>query len=224
LGPSSLYDRIHSENIGHLRSGTIELDPFLSAGTPDPRRGVSLVIPMGGMPGSYESMVRRFSDIEPGQYYYPRADLHVTVFDFLQCRAGYEGGVRLDEAFRELAVAALASTGAFSLSMRGIVFSRSAGLIAGYDGGRLVALRAAIRKLMRDRGLMIDERYESSSAHASFVRFRRSLLDPEAFAAAIEASRELELGGREIAQVDLVEHDWYNSAASRRLIGSIALE
>jgi len=200
------------------------VDAFLASERPDPRLGLSLVVPIEGIEEGYRALVRRISRIEPGQYYYPPSDLHATVFDFLQARAGYSSEAALESAFLDIALEALASERSFAIELRGIVFSSSAGMIKGYDGGALTRIRERIRSLMRLRGLANDERYASESAHVTFTRFRGSLADPAALCAAIGELRESELGEAAATRLELVEHDWYNSAGTRRIIGEIPLE
>ncbi len=224
MSSPELYDRIHASNIGRLRSGSVEVDAFLSSGKPDPRLGLSLVVPIGGIAEPYRALVRSLSRIEPGQYYYPLDDLHITVFDFLQARADYAKAPALVEAFLDISREALASERGFAVGLRGIVFSASAGMIKGYDGGALTRIRKRIRSLMRLRGLANDERYESESAHVTFTRFRVGLADPAALCASIDEFSELEMGEAAVTRLELVEHDWYNSAGTRRIIGEIPLE
>jgi hypothetical protein len=201
-----------------LRSGAVEVDRVLAAGRPDARRGISLVIPADGIAPAYEALVADFAALDGEQYYYPRSDLHITIFDFLQAREGHAADPGHEASFREVSRSALALTGSFAIELRGVVFSRAAVLIKGYDGDRLCGLRKRIRAELGARRLGNDERYESSSAHISFARFRRRPSDPAALCGLIEASGEMDLGTLKIGAVELVEYDWYNSAASRRVL------
>jgi hypothetical protein len=73
------------------------------------------------------------------------------------------------------------------------------------------------------RGLRNDERYESRSAHVTFCRFASPLQDPEGLVSLIDACRDLSLCAEEVANMELVEHDWYNSKATKRVIARFAL-
>ncbi|HOX33282.1 MAG TPA: hypothetical protein PLB91_13210 [Spirochaetales bacterium] len=223
MSSPALYEGIRSAGAAALRSGDIALDPVLAEGGPDRRRGLSLVIHPRGLGEAYEPLATGFAALEPEQYYYPAGDLHVTVFDFCSAREGYARDLESELAFLALALEAAAGSGPFPIAFRGVACSREAGLLAGYDGDRLVALRAAIRSRMLDRGLPNDERYESRSAHASFLRFRAPLRDGPRFLAELEARREEELGEALVEELELVEHDWFDSGGSRRLVGKVAL-
>lgn len=223
MSSAALYENIRDANLARLAAGQVELDGTLAAGRPDTRRGVSLVIGVRGLTDAYAALVQRFRSVDPQQYYYPENDLHVTVFDFLTARNGYAENAELERAYLDLARDAARETPPFRLRLAGVVFSAAAGLIKGYDDDQLVALRARIRACMAERGLPIDERYASRSAHASFARFRNPPLDPARLMETIRASEETGLGELQVDSLELVEHDWYNAAASRRAIGDLAL-
>lgn len=213
---------MHSANIGRIASGDIDVDPVLASGRPDRRRGISLIIPVQGIAPEYQGLVDDFEAAYPGQYYYPCPDLHVTIFDFIQARLGYRPDGEREAAILGIAREAAAGIAPFRILFKGVAFSRSAGIIRGYDGGRLVAMRKAIRAGLSARGMPNDERYESRTAHATFARFKSELADPAALCAAIERNKARGLGGISASEAELVEHDWYNSLVSLRRIGKVA--
>jgi hypothetical protein len=219
----ALYDRIYQDSIRRICKGEVEMDPHLPDRAADTRRGISLIIPIQGIRKEYEALVTRFQDLAPEQYYYPLEDLHTTVFDFVQACEGYTCNVRQEDDFRQISHEALAGIEQFPLCLRGPVFSSAAGLLAGYDDDVLISIRKYIRQIMAIRGFRNDERYESSSAHVTFCRFRSLLPDPAGFVRLIDACRDLYLGTEDVACMELVEHDWYNSQASKRVIARIVL-
>jgi hypothetical protein len=224
MSSTELYDSIRERGLERLRSGDALIDGWLGGKERDPRRGLSLIIPLKRALVPYGRLVEAFSSIDPGQYYYPTEDLHITIFDFLRARPGYVGDGRSEGAFLAVAGEVLASFGPFPIEMRGVAFSQEAGLIAGYDSDALVAVRASIRKLMADRGLANDERYESRSAHATFVRFKRAPSNPSALCETIIRMRDFELGAVTVDSAELVEHDWYNSSRTKRVIAAVGLD
>ncbi|MGD9940937.1 MAG: 2'-5' RNA ligase family protein [Clostridia bacterium] len=219
----SLYEKIHQDSMCSISGGDIDIDPCLSDHVVDQRRGVSLIIPVKGIRKDYEALVARFRNLAPEQYYYPFEDLHVTVFDFVQAFESYTRSEQQEDEFRQISHEALEGIGQFPLRLRGPVFSSAAGLLAGYDDDILVTIRKTIRRLMVMKGLRNDERYESHSAHVTFCRFRSPLADPAGFVRLIDACRDLQLGTEEVAFMELVEHDWYNSTPTKRVIATIAL-
>jgi len=216
--PTSAYDRIRAESAGFLLRGDVDIDGVLAGGMPDRRLGLSLVIPLRRGRGRYARLVRSFEDAEPDQYYYPFGDLHVTVFDFLRAREGYARDAGLESRLADVAGPALEGLADFRIEWRGVVFSRGAGLICGHDGGRLLEIRRRIRRSLAELGLPNDERYRSETAHATFCRFAAPPRDPARLVRLIEGARALSLGAEEPLRAELVEHDWYNTAARRRVI------
>ena len=224
MNAASLYESIHRDNLASIREGDIFIDTYLGRGVADLRRGISLIIPLRHISVNCEGAIHDFQMLEPGQYYYPVSDLHITVFDFISAHPSYAQSNSLDEAYAAITSEALAAARGFSVAFKGIVFSREAGLFTGYDGGAVVALRERIRGLLLQQGLPNMERYPSKSVHATFFRFAKALANPGAFAEAIEARRAVELGNEEVHDMALVEHDWYNRKNSIRTIKRFALE
>jgi 2'-5' RNA ligase len=224
MNTTSLYESIHQKNIACLREGNILVDPYLRDSVPDLRRGISLIIPLIHIAKNYERATQVLRKQEPGQYYYPSADLHITVFDLISAHPRYSQSAALDDTFVSLANEVLATFSSFYVTFKGIVFSREAGLLTGYDNGSVVALREKIRAHLPQYGIANTERYESKSVHATFVRFRKALIQPSLFADVIESCREVEIGEEPIQSISLVEHDWYNRKISTRTIKTFPLK
>ncbi|HUW42169.1 MAG TPA: Gfo/Idh/MocA family oxidoreductase [Rectinemataceae bacterium] len=223
MSSRKLYDAIHAANIGRIASGEIVLDDYLGGKLPDSRVGVSLVISARSFAGSYAKLVSSARRAEPWQYYYPFHDLHITVFDFIRGSEAYRPDARLEKRFLDLAREAARSFEPFAIRFSGIVFSDAAGLIQGYDDDLLARLRQAIRELMEDAGLANDERYRSESAHLTFARFISPLASPGGLREFIDGNRETEIGRERVDALELVEHDWYDRRATRRIIGRVEL-
>jgi hypothetical protein len=218
-----LYDRIHDSNIGDIGEGRVEIDRYLATAENDPRLGISLIIPIVRNSGRYRELVDRFESVEPDQYYYPFGNLHITIFDFIQGTGSYRRDDLLEKAFLEISREAVEAVGPFAIHFRGVAFSAGAGILRGYDGDALISIRRNIRMLLRERGIRNDERYESESAHVTFTRFRAALRNPSLFLETIEAARAFDLGVEEVSSLELVEHDWYNSLRTKRVVGRIGL-
>jgi 2'-5' RNA ligase len=193
---------------------TLVLDPAR-----DFRRGISLILPVRPEESAYSELIAAMSGMEPDQYYYPIADLHVTIFDFVSAREGFAKDAAREAVFLDIASRACAGTEPFELRLEGIAFSREAGMMAGYDGGALVDLRSRIRAALSAAGIKNDERYRSRSAHCSFMRFAAKLRSPRRFLGEIEAWEEVRFGAASPGAARLVEHDWYNRQASLRDLG-----
>lgn len=218
-----LYKRIYDSHRDHMRSGDIDIDPHLLWKTRDSRMGISLIISLHAFAAEYANIVESFRTIEPDQYYYPFDDLHITIFDFIQGTHQYRQNAALEHDFLDISQEALASIPPFSIHMKGIVFSKAAGLIKGYDENRLIEIREKIRRIMKARKKDNDERYRSESAHVTWTRFTRKIQKPREYCHMIDAHTETEIGEEVVREIELVEHDWYNSLEKKRIIGVIPL-
>ena len=215
---AEVYRRIYSDSLGPLARGEAELDPFLLDPASDRRMGLSLVAPLPALGRAGASLAEAFREAEPGQYFYPPGDLHATVFDFVSARADYAPDAALERRLDAICSRAAASTGRLDIEFRGVVLGRAAGLIKGYAQGRLGPLRERLRSDLAEAGLPNTERYRSKTAHATFFRFSRPPRDPAALLRLAEDWSEAGLCVERSIALQLVEHDWYNRASTRRLI------
>jgi len=215
---SALYGRIHDSGRSRILGGEAETDPWLDRGSGDTRRGISLLISLSGGLPSYDGIAGKFRSCAPGQYYYPPGDLHITVFTLLTAVAGYRRDPAAEAQFRDLVREVLRSAGPFSVDFRGVVFSPAAGMLAGFPDAPLSVLRDRFRRELELRNLENQERYPAATAHATFLRFRRPLSRPEEFGRVMDRERETPAGRITVTAMELVEHDWYNSEGTRRVL------
>jgi len=218
LSSRSLYDSIHDKGILAIGSGKVGIDGYLSGAMPDTRMGVSLIIPIRSIARTYEDLVSSLRDIEPGHYYYPLRDLHITIFDFIQGTDAYARNPELEKTFARISGEALKGIHAFPIAFKGIVFSDAAGLVQGYDENILIEIRDKIRLSLGKSGIRNDERYESKSAHVTFMRFADKPGKAKELCEFIAGNRDTELGVETVQEIELVEHDWYNHESTKRVI------
>ena len=223
MSSHELYLAIGEKNRPFLDANEPIVDEFVLDPSRDSRMGISLILPVRLDGATYRDLVQSMSLIEPDQYYYPPGDLHTTIFDFVSARAGFASNPDLDVAFLDIASRACAAMKPFELRFEGVVCSREAGLIAGYDGNALVELRSRIRQELIEAGLKNDERYNSPSAHCCFMRFAARLRMPRRFLETIGSWDKVSFGASTYGAAELVEHDWYNRRASLRKIGICVL-
>jgi 2'-5' RNA ligase len=214
----TLYDSIYQDNITYIRNGNILVDEYLATGAKDLRRGLSLIIPLSQITESYEAMVEGFRILAPEQYYYPTSNLHITVFDYIAARDAFARSTSIEQTYIRVTDDIVKSLASFAIVFKGIVFSREAGLLKGYDDGSVTALRERIRKRLKDDGLPNMERYQSMSVHSTFMRFTKKIDNAQSFSSELELRREVELGIETVKRIVLVEHDWYNRKNLNRTI------
>ncbi len=220
MSSHELYLAIGEKNRPFLDANEPIVDEFVLDPSRDSRKGISLILPIRLEGEAYRELIQSVSLIEPDQYYYPAGDLHTTIFDFVSARAGFASNPDLDMAFLDIASRACAAMKPFELRFEGVVCSREAGLIAGYDGDALIELRSRIRQELAEAGLKNDERYDSRSAHCCFMRFAARLRMPRRFLETIGSWDKVSFGASTYGAAELVEHDWYNRKTSLRKIGT----
>jgi len=213
-----LYNKISNENIEYIKTNNVEVDKYLFEGRVDSRRGISLIIPVTQIFKKYKELISKFLKVDPSQYYYPYEDLHITIFDFIQASINYKTDKGLEDQFIEIADEILNGTNMFNINMKGIVFSKAAGIIKGYDNNKIVPMRENIRRLLLKSKLPNDERYKSKTAHITFLRFMNNISEPTEFYELIKDFKEKEFGIEKVTKIELVEHDWYNKSDSKRII------
>ena len=189
-----------------IESGRIKVDRYLIGNKPDSRMGISLIIPIRSIANSYERLVSSLKKVEPEQYYYPTHDLHITIFDYIQGTEKYIRNPELEKVFIKISRESLKSFHRFPITFEGIVFSNAAGIIQGYDDNVLIKIREKIRILLKENGIRNDERYESESAHITFMRFMNQFLRAEKLCGFINQNREMKIGIQKVEEIELVEH------------------
>jgi len=213
-----LYDSIYQDNIADIRNGNVFVDEYLSTNAEDLRRGLSLIIPLYQITRSYEALVEGFRILAPEQYYYPTNDLHITIFDYISAHNVYMRSKSIEQTYMRITDDVIKSLANFTIFFKGIVFSRVAGLLKGYDDGSIIALRERIRQQLKDDGLPNTERYQSKSVHSTFMRFTKRIDNAQSFYSELELRKEIDIGIETVNRIVLVEHDWYNRKNLTRTI------
>ena len=220
------YDAIRDGAAAAIRAGDIELDPRLAQG-PDPRRGLTVIArPDAALAARFAQLLDALDTQAPGQYRHPPADMHLTILSLFTVCEDYHDQLRRLDDYRDAVRSAVAGVPSFDIDFRGVTASRGAVLAQGFPCSEtLDALRERLRGALRARGLdaSLDQRYRLVTAHATLMRFTRPLAQPRQFADALEEWRETPLGTMRVAQVGLVQNDWYMSSGSLRMIETLNL-
>jgi 2'-5' RNA ligase len=226
--PRERYDAMWRDALPAIAAGAVECDPRLAAGLgPDPRRGLTLIARPGtALRAGFGDAIARLAAIAPDQYPYPPDDLHLTVLSLCTVAADNKAHLARMDEYADAVRSALAGLPAFEVAFRGLTASRGAIVAQGFPcGPALETLRERLRAVLRARGLdaTLDGRYRLVTAHATLLRFARPPDDPQRFADALAAMRDLPLGTLRAEEVELVMNDWYMTAASVRVVARVAL-
>ena len=126
LSSEELYRSIGGRDRGRIALNDLSIDRLAMDPRHDGRLGVSLILQAGLDGAAYGALVEGLRSSEPGQYYYPREDLHTTIFDFLSAREGYVRDPGLESAFLSIGRRTCAEAGAPSLRYGGLCCGREA--------------------------------------------------------------------------------------------------
>ncbi|WP_375416801.1 2'-5' RNA ligase family protein [uncultured Hymenobacter sp.] len=219
------YDALFAAGSAALRAGQATPDAYLRAAPHlDTRRGLTVLAAVRGPAAT--AIAREQAALraaEPDLYYYPSADLHVTVISLLTARSGREPDPAVSGAYEALLRELLAGAPPLRLRFEGFTLTAEAILAQGYPDVAFQPLREAIRRGAGAHGLPLDERYHSPTAHATIGRFAQVPRQPAALAGWVAARRELPLGEEVITELHLVAHDWYNRQGRSQLLARLPL-
>jgi 2'-5' RNA ligase len=207
------YDEMWLAAIARIRAGEIESDPVLSSGSPDRRRGLTVIArPSAAVRRRVAAFLDQLRGIEPDQHYYAGPELHLTVLSLFTATVDHEPLFARTEHYVSAVDAALRTMAPIRIEFRGVTASPGTVMIQGFfTSAALNDLRDALREQLRARSLTqgVDRRYRLETAHMTVVRFRTRLRDGEQFAGALERARERSFGACSIRSFSLVKNDWY---------------
>jgi 2'-5' RNA ligase len=209
------YDEMFHSAHAVLVAGSPSLDPHLIDKAGDRRRGATLLIrPSAAVAAAVAEALAELRHHEPDQYYYAPDELHVTVLSLFTGTTEPEPYLAQLPLYRRAVDEVLAATPPFTLNFDGLTASPGAVLIQGFPAGpELEHLRAALRAAIQNVGLghNLDRRYRITTAHMTAARFYRPLQSPQALVAALQSHRRRTFGLSPVAEIHLVENDWYMS-------------
>ena len=207
------YDEMWLAAIARIRTGEIEPDPVLSSGSPDRRRGLTVIArPSAAVRRRVAAFLDQLRGIEPDQHYYAGSELHLTVLSLFTATVDHGPLFARTEDYVSAVDSALRTVAPIRIEFTGVTASPGTVMIQGFfTNAALNDLRDALRDQLRVRGLTegVDRRYRLETAHVTVVRFRARLRDGERFAGALERARERSFGAWSIRSFSLVKNDWF---------------
>lgn len=209
------YDEMWQGAQAAIAAGAVALDAQLLDKAQDRRRGATLLLrPDAAVLLRIAEVLADLKQIEPCQYFYQPAELHVTVLSLFSGTEQPEPYLTQLPLYRSAIDRVLAAAPRFSVRFDGLTASPAAIMVQGYpDGTQLHDLREALRAAIHAVGLghNLDRRYRISAAHMTAVRFCRPLRDAARLTAALQSLRRHAFGQSTVTQIHLVHNDWYVS-------------
>jgi len=216
------YDALWEAAAPEVRAGRVSLDPWALRKQDDARRGVTLLArPAPPVATALETFVAELRALEPGQYYHPRPDFHLTVLSLFSATADYAPYLAHLGAYQAAVAEALDGIPPFAVDTLGVTLTPAAVLAQGFPhDDTLARVRERLRSALAARGLAdaLDQRYRLETAHITLVRFTAPLRAPSRFVDALEAARQRAFGTSLVARMELVLGDWYQSSEHARPI------
>ncbi len=150
------YDQLWKKSAEVFGRGLFELDADIDSPA-DNRAGLTLLIrPSEAVALAWRKMWQDLEAVEPGQYYYPASDLHVTVMSIISCYPGFSLDVIDLPRYIDLIHEALQDSKSFAIDFIGITASPSCILLQGFPGN----------ETLNDHTQQHTSRIQRQSAHA----------------------------------------------------------
>ncbi|OGX91197.1 2'-5' RNA ligase family protein [Hymenobacter coccineus] len=220
------YDAMRATAIQRLTQGQAALDPLIDS-PDDDRRGLTLLArPPARITAALAAIMDDFRRTEPHQYYYPAADVHLTVLSIISCYRGFELPMVDAAAYRATVREIVGPVRPFGVTLSGLTASPGGIIVQGTPTGPgLAELRDRTRAYFQHSPLQqsIDQRYSIQTAHSTVIRFRANLLDTKTLLTKIEKYQHHFIGTFEVDEVELVFNDWYQRAANTVLLEKYTL-
>lgn len=220
------YDALRQAALPLLARGAAELDVLLDS-PHDTRRGLTVLArPPAAIAAAIETLLVAFRHCEPQQYYYPAADMHLTILSLISAHPGFSLAAGEPAVYVQAVREALHGLPPFTIRYAGLTAVPGGVLVQGFplDEG-LQRLREALRTYFQHAGLAhsIDQRYRLQTAHSTVIRFRRPLANPAQLVAALERCQRQFIGTFEVSTVELVVSDWYQRARHSQRLATYSL-
>ncbi|WP_031425461.1 2'-5' RNA ligase family protein [Flavimarina sp. Hel_I_48] len=206
------YKELYNESINKISSNNYEIDNLIDSDK-DNRLGITLLVrPSMEIKEQIQKFLKKIKIIEPDQYYYPNSDIHITVMSIISCYDGFDIAQIDVPKYIELIKKCLAGERDLNIRFRGITASPSGIMVQGFmENESLNNIREKLRKEFKKSDLeqSLDKRYSIQTAHATIMRFRSELKEPEQFSKILDENIDYDFGTFKIEKFELVYNDWY---------------
>lgn len=220
------YDSLFMQYLPEIANGRHQIDHYLD-NPADNRYGLSLILQVGTeVNQEVQQFLSEVKKVAPDQYYYTPAQTHITVLSIISCSEGFQlDSVKVPD-YIQVVLESLEDIKAFVLNYRGITASNSGLLLQGFpETSELDKIRNNLRTIFRASGLKesMDQRYRLSTAHATLMRFKTQLRDPDRFVNILTQNRDRYFGTESISRLHLVYNDWYHRPERTQVLRSFLL-
>ncbi|MCD7133043.1 2'-5' RNA ligase family protein [Limosilactobacillus balticus] len=219
---ATLYNNINQQGISAIRNHQEQLDSNLLNPDKDMRRGLTLTASLPAhVSRNIMFCLQKLAAIEPNQYFYPPADLHITIIDLIPANSDFSLSTFEEKKYKNVVGQIISQIGPIHWHLAGMIPSLGALLVKGYYSAELSTLRNQLRQELPLHNLLLKERYPTISGHVTVARYTRPLQQADCFLEALEGFKSINFGQFTTSSLDLVVHDWYNH--NSQLISKLSL-
>lgn len=215
---AALYQQIWEKGRTAFLAGG-EVDAQVRTAAQDERYSLVVLIRMSPeITAQMCNCLQRLQAIEPGLYAYPPQDMHITVMDILKGELHRPLPQQL-AAYQEAVQDCAAQIPPFDIVFKGLTASAGAIMATGYYEQPLETFRVALRHTLAERGLALEERYPTYSAHVTLARFPQPLQHAAALADCWQHGADF--GTLHVTQLEFAFHNWYDT--QKQLLAMVPL-
>lgn len=219
---ATLYSDINQQGISAIRNHQEQLDNYLRNPDKDIRRGLTITASLPAhVSRNIMFCLQKLAAIEPNQYFYPPADLHITIIDLIAASSDFSLSTFEEKKYENVVREIVSRIGPIHWYLAGMITSSGALLVKGYYSAELSTLRNVLRKELPLHDLLLKERYPTISGHVTVARYTSPIQQADRFLKTLEEFKSINFGQFTTSSLDLVVHDWYNH--NSRLISKLAL-
>ncbi len=220
------YNRLWEKSRAGFEAGSYELDPWID-NPADDRLGITLLArPSKEVRERIRTFLGELQQVAPEQYFYPDTDLHITILSIISCTAGFTLSAVNAADYVQLLESITRHASPFKIDFTGITASPEAVMVQGFPlDNSLQMLRESMRTAFSATSLLqsLDQRYTLKTAHATVLRFRAPVQQPEQLLSLLEKYRTYDFGTFEVEVLELVYNDWYQRAEKVQVLGRFGL-
>ncbi|MFV5684338.1 2'-5' RNA ligase family protein [Flavobacterium sp. GB2R13] len=206
------YTALYNESIEKIVTDRYQIDNQIDS-LSDNRFGITLLIrPDSQTKKNIQTFLDELKQIDPGQYYYPSSDIHITVLSIISCYDGFNLETISIPDYVAIIEKSLVGIPDITINFQGITASSSAIMLQGFtNSNSLDDLRNNLRTNFTNSGLeeSIDKRYSINTVHATVARFRKEISNKEKLIEILEKYRNFDFGKFKVKKYHLVYNDWY---------------
>lgn len=219
------YNQLYVNAIQKIEQNKYETDDLIDNAS-DNRFGLTLLIrPCDEVKSRIQTFLKKVRSIDPGQYFYPETDIHVTVMSIVSCYDGFDLSLVDKNAYIKVIEESITRENKLNILFEGITASPSCVMVRGFANHYLDELRNKLRANYRKSALeqSMDKRYSIRTAHSTVVRFKNTLKRKEDWLKTLKEYEQFYFGTCTPETIELVYNDWYQRTEKTKLLHKFKL-